>query len=990
MHKEYARLVFGWPSKVSYTLKQEANGQVSIRFNKAGELDLGAVDFADIQGINGIEEVSQSPLSVRLQIPEGTRLRDFSIGKRVIVDLYLPKGILDAKPQPQTKTEEKKPAQQPPKPEPVAKSEKTAVVEQKEAHGKQEPKITAAPPAIVLVPETLSQKNGEQAKAEAAKQVSQHTEFSSAVKKAIEDKHHVVSIRGTQGMSVAVFVEDNTLWMTIIGGSSFSHPTLLSPTPELFSKITRVHNGAFHVYRLDMPKNQKDFAVKVIGGALAWDIVIGDKVRLAASVDPVRIVNATNGVRGGKLVWPMELLGEIVEIAEPNTGNNLMIVTVENATQLSGPERNFVDFDVLFSPVGMTIRPKVDDLIVKKTPEGIEVSRSDSELTFNLPKDVEAQHLFRSTRKSRITSKEEQEYRDSLLFQFDKWKLGAIEDVVRYEMVMLSAIYGQDESRKVQDLLKLGKMFLAHGYAAEALGYFDFANSLLPALSISAEFRALSGAAKAMDWKSSEALADFMFKDLQDNDEIKLWKAFVLAELEDWQQAAAVLPESFEPIFTYPDAIALQMALVLSEVSLRDGKPERAEDLMRYVEKNKNLLTEPMLAALDYLNGEASRQRGEIGETKRLWEALTKSKDDLYRTKAGLALTMLLSQRGELNNDQTIDHLERLRYAWRGDGLEAQVKYWLGDAYFKNKKYIKGLTIMREAATIAKDTKVLADRIADDMSRTFTNMYLTDEIDNVSALDAVAVYDQFKELTPVDQRGDMLVQRLAEHLVSSNLLGRAADLLRYQVDHRLKGKDKLRIAIRLAAIELLDKSPQKAFDSLVKAQNALKNISDKEEIRKRQREIDLLKLRAYSQNGEYNKALTLIEQLPMDKMVNRARVDIAWKAGYWDLAAASLKEVLIDEEITSDTKLTPEQVDLILNRAIALNLNSDQIALANMREKYSKQMVLANKDKARQFELISRKQRSAVLDDREALMSTVSEVDLFQEFLESYRNLQRE
>ncbi len=1007
MHKDYARLVFGWPSKAGYTLEQEANGQVSIRFNKAGSLDLAKADFDKVPGINGVKELSQAPLSVKFQIPEGTRLRDFSIGKRVVVDLYFPEDMPVEDPQPQDKTEEKPslPAPSPkPKTEPkevhavdqedthTTVLDKTAVTEQEEAHSKQdmlETIVTAAPPATVLTPQILNQAKAEDIKA-AVKEAISHTEYSSIVKEAIDDKHHVVSIRGTQGMSVAAYVENNVLWMTMIGGSSFSQPTLLSPTPELFSKIIRMHNGAFDVYRLELPKNQKNLSVKVIGGALAWDIVIGNKVRHAVPVKPVRIVNSTNGVRGGKLVWPMELLGDIVEITEPNTGKNLMIVTVENASQLSGLGRHFVDFDVLASPVGMTIRPKVDDLIVKKTSEGIEVSRPNSGLTLSLQKDIEAIYLHKAGRKNRITSKEKQEYRDSLLFQFEQWKLGDIDDIGRYEMLLLSSMHGQTESRKVQELIKLGKMFLAHGYAAEALGYFDYAHSLLPALGASAEFRALRGAGKALDWKSSEALADFMYKELQSNDEIKLWKSFVLAELEDWQQAAAVLPEEFRPIYTYPDVIALRMALVLSEVSLRDGQMARAEELMFYIEENKDLLSKPMLAALDYLEGEAARQRGEVDETKRLWKALTKSRDNLYRTKAGLALTMLLVKEGKLNNNQTIDHLERLRYAWRGDGLEAQVKYWLGDAYFKNKKYIKGLSIMREAATIAKDTKTLADRIADDMAHTFTNMYLTDEIYNVSALDAVTVYDQFKELTPADERGDELVQRLAEHLVRSDLLGRAADLLRYQVNHRLKGKDRLRIAIRLSAIELLDKAPQKAFDSLAKAQKALKRISDKDEIRKRQREINLLKVRAYSQNGEYNKALSLIDKLPMDKMVNRLRVDIAWKAGYWDIASASLKEVLIDEKITSDTELMSGQVDLILNRAIALNLNSDRIALANMREKYSRQMVQANRDKARQFELITRKQRSAVLDDREALMSAVSEVDLFQGFLESYRNLQNE
>ena len=994
MHKEYARLVFGWPAKTGYTLEQAADGQVNIRFNKPGALDLGKADFGDIPGVNGIEEVSQDPLSVRLQIPSGSKIRDFSIGKRVVVDLYLPESALKAGVE----------AQPEPVSEPDPKALKKEHKEKLHKQSKQKTTPAAAPPAIVLVPETLSESNKKrddkwagQTKIKETKidetkkkEKEEHSEYSPAVKKAIEDRHHVVSVRGTQGMSMAVTVDGNILWMVVIGGSSFSHPTLLSPTPEAFSKIEAVQNDVFDVYRMRLPENYKDLSVKVIGGALAWDIVIGENVRNGTPIDPVRVVDSTNGVRGGKLIWPMDLLGDIVEITERNTGENLIVVTVENASQLSGPLRHFVDFDVLSSPVGMAIRPKVDDLVVKKTSGGIEISRPPAGLTFGLQKDIDAIRLYKKGHKNRVTTNKEQKYKDNLIFQFDKWKLGDINDVRRYEMILLSAMHGQSEARLVQELLKLGKMFLAHGYAAEALGYFEYASSLLPALGASAEFRALRGVAEALDWKSAEALADFMYKDLHGNDEIKLWKSFVLAELEDWQQAAAVLPEEYDPIYIYPDVIALRMALTLTEVSLRDGKTERAEELMRYVDKKRGQLTKPMLASLQYLEGEAARQRGEIDETKHLWEELTKDRDDLYRTKAGLALTMLLSQEGELTNNETIDHLERLRYAWRGDGLEAQVKYWLGDAYFKNKKYIKGLSIMREAATIAKDTKVLADRIADDMARTFTSMFMTDELDSVSPLDAVAVYDQFKELTPVDKKGDELVQRLAEHLVRSDLLGRAADLLRYQVDHRLKGKDRLRIAIRLAAIELIDKSPQKAFGSLGKAQKALKRISDKDEIRKRQRDINLLKIRAYSQNNEYNKALSLIEKLPMDKMVNRLRVDIAWRAGYWDIAAASLKEVLIDEYITPDTKLTLEQVDLILNRAIALNLNNDRIALANMREKYSRQMAQANRDKARQFELITRKQRAAVLDDREAIMSAVSEVDLFQGFLESYRNLQNE
>ena len=56
-----------------------------------------------------------------------------------------------------------------------------------------------------------------------------------------------------------------------------------------------------------------------------------------------------------------------------------------------------------------------------------------------------------------------------------------------------------------------------------------------------------------------------------------------------------------------------------------------------------------------------------------------------------------------------------------------------------------------------------------------------------------------------------------------------------------------------------------------------------------------------------------------------------------------------------------------------------------MREKYSDAM--SQTDKARIFEVITRPRQSAALADRETLMGIVSEVDLFSDFLESYKEV---
>ena len=117
---------------------------------------------------------------------------------------------------------------------------------------------------------------------------------------------------------------------------------------------------------------------------------------------------------------------------------------------------------------------------------------------------------------------------------------------------------------------------------------------------------------------------------------------------------------------------------------------------------------------------------------------------------------------------------------------------------------------------------------------------------------------------------------------------------------------------------------------------------------------------------------------------HRLRADIAWTAGYWDDAAEALGDVVTDQDISLTRPLKDEHTALLLQQAIALNLAGDRIALANMREKYTDLMTQTSKSKV--FEVITRPRQSGALADRETLLSVVSEVDLFKEFLDAYKN----
>ena len=471
---------------------------------------------------------------------------------------------------------------------------------------------------------------------------------------------------------------------------------------------------------------------------------------------------------------------------------------------------------------------------------------------------------------------------------------------------------------------------------------------------------------------------------LKPSTEINYWRAYALADLGDWKQAKEVMPASFNTIGTYPPELAVRMSLVLAEVSLRSGELDKAGTLLDIAHHHEDQFKHEQGAAYAYLKGEYARQKSQVKETIKLWEPLVDGKDDLYRAKTGLALSRLLISRDELQPAETIDTLERLRFAWRGDELETHIAYWLGKTYFEAGEYSKGLNIMREAASVP-NTDFLRPRITADMTQAFIDLFLTDELKKTTPLEAFTVYEQFIELAPADERGNQIVQRLAEHLAKSDLLSRASMLLQTQVDYRLEGTEIHRVGTKLAGIYLLNNSPDLAMAALEKALASYNAAPAEYQTPQKRRELSLLMGRAMSQKNRTNEAIAFLEDLPPHPDVNRLRGDIAWRAGYWDDAAVALGDIIIDAEISLSRPLIDEHRDLLLQRAVALNLAGDRIALANIREKYADLMAATSKGKV--FEVITRPRQSAALSDRETMLGIVSEVSLFNDFLESYRDL---
>ena len=104
---------------------------------------------------------------------------------------------------------------------------------------------------------------------------------------------------------------------------------------------------------------------------------------------------------------------------------------------------------------------------------------------------------------------------------------------------------------------------------------------------------------------------------------------------------------------------------------------------------------------------------------------------------------------------------------------------------------------MLRAALKAHPDAQISRRIYDEAAVTFDSLFLAGKGDALPAIEALSLFYDFRELTPIGRRGDEMIRRLADRLVAVDLLPQAAELLQYQIDNRLQGAARSQVATRL-------------------------------------------------------------------------------------------------------------------------------------------------------------------------------------------------
>ncbi len=482
-------------------------------------------------------------------------------------------------------------------------------------------------------------------------------------------------------------------------------------------------------------------------------------------------------------------------------------------------------------------------------------------------------------------------------------------------------------------------------------------------------YRALRGAAQFLMHRPSDAVEDLSHPELQTVPEVSFWRAAALASQAEPGAQAKQLAEGIGLLKDYPTALKIRLGFTAAEALLAARDQKQAENLLSSL--NGERLTRAQQAQLAYLDGELQHLSGEFDAAIDRWTEAEASDNRLFRARAALARIELELKQGRIQPQDAVRQLDRMRFAWRGDDLEVQLMRRLAELSIQTGDYGEGLRLLQGIASNFgqhKDVPAAAKL----MSETFERLFLGGGADALPPVTAIALFDEFRELTPTGEKGDEMIRRLADRLAAVDLLDRAAELLRHQIEFRLQGVEKTRVGTRLAILHLLNRKPEAALRAL----ETTENDQAPEDLQRQRRQLTVQAL------SDLDRGKEAIARLKGDDSIDARllRAEILWRQKNWKQAAEAFANLVV--EPLPGRPLDEDSARFVLHWATALILADDETGIERLRQSYADLMAKTPYRDA--FTLLTSEISSDVADYRK-VADKIKEAEKFQAFMAAYR-----
>jgi tetratricopeptide (TPR) repeat protein len=702
----------------------------------------------------------------------------------------------------------------------------------------------------------------------------------------------------------AVFRRADTLWLVFETEAPISIAAINAEQGKGIrsASIKRARGAAVVRIKLERP-----FLISVGTEDNVWTVTLGNEI--VGPTRPLAIARNIAGPSRSTAMIPIDGAHGLHRIEDPDIGDTLLVATALAPARGLLKSQDFVEFRALASAHGIALQPLADDLNAEVSVDKILLSR---------PTGLALSAVANASAPAALQRRQ--------ALDLQSWGFDRQANFTERNTQLILAAAGAPDAKRLPARCDLARFYLARDMFAEAKGVLDVALADNPATADDAMPMVLRAIASIMIGRADAALRDLNNPLVGNQHDAPLWRALANARLGKWTDAREGFRGSEAGLAALPLEFQRTMISDMLRAAIEVGDTAGAANLVSELE----LIGIPreLEPTLSVLTGRLAEALGRADDALRAYRTANDSWDRPAGAQGRLHEIQLEYGRGRLPRENAITDLESLTTIWRGDQTEMAALQMLARLYTETDRYRDAFTIMRTALR-AHPNSDMTRRIQEEAISTFDSVYLAGKGDALPAIDALALFYDFRELTPIGRRGDEMIRRLADRLVSVDLLYQASELLAHQIEHRLQGAARAQVATRLAVVYLMDRKADKALATL-----RITRMGDLNNDLRNQRL--LLEARALSDLGRHEVAIEVVENIAGREAV-RLRSDILWAARKWAPAAEQI-EALYGDRWQDFTPLSEiERVD-ILRAAIGYAMGEDAMGLARLRERYLSRM----------------------------------------------------
>jgi tetratricopeptide (TPR) repeat protein len=656
-------------------------------------------------------------------------------------------------------------------------------------------------------------------------------------------------------------------------------------------------------------------AVTANGQGNQWSVTLGGPPGAVSGVTVDR-----DDTSATTLVAQMAGATKAVWLTDPMVGDRFAAVTALAPGKGFGDRRRTVDLTLLPTAHGLAVETPTDDLSIRAEGDLVTLGRPGG-LTLSPPSmalEAAAPVEAETPRKADFPA----------LILADWADVGDEGFAARHRRLQDAAaeesIAASDNPRApIGARLAYIRFLVGSGLGYEAIGVVNAMFAATPSLQGEPELRGLRGAARALIGRVEEATLDFAAGSLAGDPATKVWQGWLAAEQGDWAGARQAFAGGAAAIDQFPAEWKARFGAAHAMAALETGDLTAARALLAYSFSQDAPAADQLTARL--VQARLFETEGQSERALAVYKAIARAPLDGIATPAKLGVIRIEMAKGTMTADVAAAQLEQLKWRWRGDATELSVIRTLGDLYLSQGRYREAMDTLKRAGNRMGNLPG-ATELQADLTNAFKALFLDGAADGLQPVQALALFYDFRELTPVGADGDEMVRRLARRLVDVDLLDQAAELLKYQVDNRLEGVAKAQVATTLATVLLMDRQPEPALQAIWNSRTTLLPSGLNAERR-------ALEARALMELGRFDHALEVLGD-DRSAEAQAVRADIFWKQEKWAEAAVLYEGRLGQRHTDTATALTPEEESRVIRAGVGYSLGRDAGALGRLSANY--------------------------------------------------------